>query len=801
MCKVFIKILFRNLVLVWCMFFYYYAHTYVEHFFFDKFNVIATSLNNLYACCPQLQVVTSLTVVASWVILVIQTYRSRGFAFKRVVADFLGIEILLLVQQEWITPCSGFGTVRLYSLVAIILFLDVMYCGLRYLAYQDVRSFTDTKQAFYVEDYDIKKIDDVRRRYLESLVCRLEAVNNNEESFVVAVYGIWGSGKTMFIRCLEDCLNGRKAVVINFNPWDCHSPKLMLNSFFEILQKALVDYDSSLTKSIIKYTELLTSLDLPKPFGYLTSLFEQENGIDNIKTKIKDALRKLQLNVYVLIDDVDRLTKEELIEVIRLVRNTANFPYLKFVVACDRNYIVSQLREIGVMDSYLQKIFSLDLTLPSMYDDYPCVNKCREAIWKMTDDIHLLNYFDTMLPNTSALLENVLGNLRQADRFARQLVLNWSFARINVGGKQTEIVVSEFVLLELLKITDSDLYFNLHKCPDLFFEVKKNHKYSQNMYVLKKIDELPKIHNNVSSSLMQHLFSYDTYANVSHNSIVLLENYDKYFSFGKVYGHITKTDFMTLLNVDGDTASLEKRINDLSVSELSSIYNMILMLDVSKMRLAQKKRVIDVVMLMSVTCEIERYRYLIENTMLKILTYGNDKIAIRKYLLERMDNTDGKYRSMISSNIICNVILKHYIECGEEILPETELNKIVIANFNNFVSTKQCDASDVLKDNTLIHQLVKESVVCYPVFDDDGIYECDGYMDMIHRELVGYFEQHKSSRVDVVYDFEKIEVEAGIPQDYYDDIKNKKECEILELFGSNNNYKEFKEKCFDTRII
>ena len=51
---------------------------------------------------------------------------------------------------------------------------------------------------------------------------------------------------------------------------------------------------------------------------------------------------------------MDRLTKSEIYEVIRLIRNTANFPYLKFIVACDRKYIIEQLKELNMNPKYLE---------------------------------------------------------------------------------------------------------------------------------------------------------------------------------------------------------------------------------------------------------------------------------------------------------------------------------------------------------------------------------------------------------------------------------------------------------------
>ena len=46
----------------------------------------------------------------------------------------------------------------------------------------------------------------------------------------------------------------------------------------------------------------------------------------------------------------------EILEVLKLIRNNANFPHLKFIVAYDKEYVTNQIREITKKDGYLNKI-------------------------------------------------------------------------------------------------------------------------------------------------------------------------------------------------------------------------------------------------------------------------------------------------------------------------------------------------------------------------------------------------------------------------------------------------------------
>ena len=69
------------------------------------------------------------------------------------------------------------------------------------------------------------------------------------------------------------------------------------------------------------------------------------------------------------IDDIDRLDKHEIIEVVRLIRNTANFHNTFFLVAYDRDYVINALGHLNEHNhhQFLEKIFQMELNLPA-YD-------------------------------------------------------------------------------------------------------------------------------------------------------------------------------------------------------------------------------------------------------------------------------------------------------------------------------------------------------------------------------------------------------------------------------------------------
>lgn len=300
----------------------------------------------------------------------------------------------------------------------------------------------------------------------------------------------------------------------------------------------------------------------------------------------------------------------------------------------------------------------MELYLPIIYQEYPCVNRCKEAVRAMTDDVDLNQFFELMAKNTSDLLEKSLGNLRQAERFARGLVLNWTFIGRNTKGDHKEVNTAAFLWLELIRIIDGEMYQTLYSDPSKYFVVNKNRKYNQYMYVLKPDDELDKIiGNKCLLDILNTLFCYNEYFALPHDSISLLENYDKYFCLGKAYGHISKTQFLQIMNSESIVSLMDK----FSSLEKDSFFNMLLMLDIKKLKTKYKYRYFDFIVLYYQIYGDSYSDNLLSNLLDVWHDVSNDD-SIKKYIINRLSTANDNYRQMYSVNLICNKVLKKKLE-------------------------------------------------------------------------------------------------------------------------------------------
>jgi hypothetical protein len=199
------------------------------------------------------------------------------------------------------------------------------------------------------------------------------------EGAVVGVLGRWGSGKTSFVNMAREKLVAENITVLDFNPWMFSGTQQLVEAFFvEVgaqlrLRTSLADIGEQLSD----YGEAFAGLGwLPmvgpwiergrgaaKVLGKVLS--RRREGSTGRRQKLVEALQHLERPIAVVIDDIDRLTTPEIRDIFKLVRLTASFPNIVYVVAFDRERVESALTEEGVPGcDYLEKILQVAVDLP-----------------------------------------------------------------------------------------------------------------------------------------------------------------------------------------------------------------------------------------------------------------------------------------------------------------------------------------------------------------------------------------------------------------------------------------------------
>ncbi|PTQ92006.1 KAP-like P-loop domain-containing protein [Mucilaginibacter yixingensis] len=337
------------------------------------------------------------------------------------------------------------------------------------------------KKVPFIIDAPIMKIADDkfdRKNFAILLAERIESkVNDNYRGAIaIGVNGNWGAGKTSFTNLIKSQLDRKNRIIIDFNPWRSLSPTKIIEDFFKVLTDQLKVYDTALSEDIETYAKSLTDIEdgvFTKTFKTGSQLFFGDKSDTVNYDKINTSIGKIGQQIIVFIDDLDRLDNKEIVEVLRLIRNTANFKNLVYVVAYDRNYVIEALRNINKhhYESYLEKIFQFEFSLPEYNPEVLRTNiktDLKSAI--LNNDIQAM--LNTAIDYTGRSGRSFTNWIVKTQRDAVRLCNSFLF---EIDGVIKEVNVIDFYLLQLLKLKHSSLYETVAKYKTVFFIQDKLH--------------------------------------------------------------------------------------------------------------------------------------------------------------------------------------------------------------------------------------------------------------------------------------------------------------------------------------
>ena len=219
-----------------------------------------------------------------------------------------------------------------------------------------------------------------------------------------------------------------KAEVVWFNPWMCRTPEQVAEDFFVSLHKKLSQKYSSLSRPIRDYAQYISNATISIGGGFLSKLtfaFPKES-LKTKKDRLSDGLSRLSLPVVVFIDDLDRLEMDEVFEVLRLIRNTADLKNVLYVVAYDKDYVTNVLLEKKIENAtaYLEKIFPVEVHQPKV-EDIKLRNVLYEELRRKNrnGDRFAQTLLSRFKQDEMRLILDILDNYRRVKRFARRYVL------------------------------------------------------------------------------------------------------------------------------------------------------------------------------------------------------------------------------------------------------------------------------------------------------------------------------------------------------------------------------------------
>lgn len=294
-------------------------------------------------------------------------------------------------------------------------------------------------------------------------------------SFSVGIVGSWGIGKSSLIKSIERKIklaNQNDIIYFRFSPTLNHNQDQLINEFFLNLSNNLKYRNGFLSKDLKIYSEKLVELLDNKGLNFLiNAIFPNDLSISEYFEKISKEIEKQDLRIIISIDDLDRLTPDEIYEVLKLIRNTSNFPNTIFLVALDKEYVIDAIRDKQnfVDDRFLDKYFQLELHVSKIPEvkliDFISNNLELLLIKRGCNEI-ARNSVSSCIKDPTLALPEYIQNYRDSKKFINQFLLDYTL--INEDLNTQEVDILDFIRITLIKLQYPKIFNQFVYNRDLF---------------------------------------------------------------------------------------------------------------------------------------------------------------------------------------------------------------------------------------------------------------------------------------------------------------------------------------------
>lgn len=347
----------------------------------------------------------------------------------------------------------------------------------------------------------------------------------SDDTFTVGLFGKWGTGKTSIVNMtLEEISqmqlqDDEKPIVIHFEPWHFTDSTQLLNQFLirmanEFKSKGIETLDN-IGKALEKYSGAFSIAEIiPTPSSPLATLGKKGFSFLGKKMQIKledkdilgqkeyviKLLKQQKRRILVVIDDIDRLSNEQIRQVFQMVSSVAKFPNTIYLLVFDKEIVAKALEKVqeGEGEEYLEKVIQMPIQIPQIQE-----SKLHATLFARLDMV-IKSYPDAFLNQEHwrkifhPCVAPFIKNLRDINRLCNSL-------RFKLTAISSEVDIGDMIAISAIEIGIPQIYQwikdnkNLLTNNDVFFALNSRDK-NQNEWFEHYKAEISNLFNNTESN-------------------------------------------------------------------------------------------------------------------------------------------------------------------------------------------------------------------------------------------------------------------------------------------------------------
>lgn len=322
--------------------------------------------------------------------------------------------------------------------------------------------------------------DKLNRKGFANLLARTLVNLDSKDTFTVGLFGKWGCGKTSLVNmALEEIENiqtedesKKEMIIVHFEPWNFTDTNQLLTQFFVRLANEFQKKgDKNLTKigkALENYSdafglfELLPGVGAPiskvVKWGFSRLGQKIQKGLDKRdvlkqKNQVIQLLNNQSNRVLVVLDDIDRLSNEQIRYIFQLITSVARFPNTTYLLVFDKEIVVEALKDVqsGNGQDYLEKVIQMPIQIPDIQRS-DLHNFLIEQLDKIIIDFKDLGYNQKHWQQLfQSCVDPFITHLRDINRLCNAL-------RFKLTGISSEIDFADMLAISILEIQHPLVY-------------------------------------------------------------------------------------------------------------------------------------------------------------------------------------------------------------------------------------------------------------------------------------------------------------------------------------------------------